>query len=147
MDSDGNPGKGLNWDILGPFVGFRTSTDLGNTWKGTPYTPSAPLFPEPEDPGKTVRFGAPHFVDFGRDMQHSPYGNAYLVAHGSQEPDPAPRRANASWITGDQIYLARVAPSVTDINDPSKYEFFGGHDASGRPEWVKQFKAMKPLID
>src|SRR5512141_2814096 len=33
MDSDGDPGKGLNWDILGPFVGFRYSTDLGATWR------------------------------------------------------------------------------------------------------------------
>ncbi len=147
MDSDSNPGKGLNWDILGPFVGFRCSTDLGQSWQDTPHTPSNPLFSEPEDPGKTVRFGAPHFVDFGRDMQYSPDGKAYLVAHGSQEPDPLPRRANASWITGDQIYLARVAPSVANINEASKYEFFGGHDRAGRPSWVTDFKRLKPLLD
>ena len=30
-DSDGNfPSQGMNWDILGPFVGFRYSKDLGN---------------------------------------------------------------------------------------------------------------------
>jgi hypothetical protein len=147
MDSDGNPGKGLNWDILGPFVGFRFSENLGKTWQDTPHTPSSPLFTEPEDPGKTVRFGSPHFVDFGRDMQHSPDGNAYLVAHGSQEPDPRPRRANASWITGDQIYLARVMPSIANMNDASKYEFFAGHDNAGRPVWARDFRDMKPLID
>ena len=147
MDSDGNPGKGLNWDILGPFVGFRWSTDFGATWQDTPHTPSAPLFGEPEDPGKTVRFGAPHFVDFGRNMQHSPDGKAYLVGHGSQEPDPAPRRANASWITGDQIYLARVTPSVRNINDASKYEFFAGRDASGHAVWTADFQRIRPLLD
>jgi len=147
MDSDGDPSKGLNWDILGPFVGFRCSRDLGKTWQDTPHTPSNPLLPEPEDPGKTVRFGAPHFVDFGRDMQYSPEGKAYLVAHGSREPDTAPRRANASWITGDQIYLARVTPSPANINDASKYEFFGGHDGNGQPVWVTDFKQMQPLLD
>lgn len=147
MDSDGNPGKGSNWDILGPFVGFRCSTDLGKTWQDTPHTPARPLFSEPEDPGKTVRFGAPHFVDFGRDMRYSPDGNAYLVAHGSQEPDPFPRRANASWITGDQIYLARVAPSLANINEASQYEFFGGHDRAGHPVWLNDFKKMRPLLD
>jgi len=27
LDSDHDPGKGLNWDILGPFVGFRYSAE------------------------------------------------------------------------------------------------------------------------
>jgi len=139
--------KGLNWDILGPFVGFRTSTDFGKTWQDTPHTPARPLFPEPEHPGKTVRFGVPHVVDFGRNMQHSPDGKAYLVAHGSAEPDPAPRPANASWITGDQIYLARVTPSIANLNDASQYEFFAGNNGSGKPTWTHDFRRIKPLID
>jgi hypothetical protein len=147
LDSDGDPGKGLNWDILGPFVGFRISTDFGKTWTETPHTPANPLFAEPEKPGATVRFGVPHFVDFGRNMEHSPDGRAYLVAHGSREPDPHPRPANASWITGDQIYLARVVPSIENINDASKYEFYAGRDRSGRPKWTHDFAAMQPLLD
>ena len=34
------------WDILGPFVGFRISRDLGQTWQDTPCTPVKPLFSE-----------------------------------------------------------------------------------------------------
>lgn len=146
-DFDGDPGKGLNWDILGPFVGFRHSTDFGKTWRDCPHTPMHPLFAEPQRPGDTVRFGAPHFVDFGRDMQHSPDGKAYLVAHGSALPDPDPRPANASWITGDQIWLARVTPSPANINDASRYDFFSGHDGSGRPVWSSDFNRMRPLLD
>ena len=26
-----------------------------------------------------VKFGAPHFVDFGQELEHSPDGKAYLV--------------------------------------------------------------------
>ena len=103
------PGKGLNWDVLGPLVGFRYSTDFGKTWHDTPHTPSSPLFGEPAKPGGKVKMGAPHFVDFGRNMQYSPDGKAYLVGHGATDPDPKPRDGNLSWITGDQIYMARVS--------------------------------------
>jgi hypothetical protein len=140
-------GKGLNWDVLGPLVGFRYSTDFGKTWQDTPHTPSQPLFGEPAKPGGKVKMGAPHFVDFGRNMQYSPDGKAYLVGHGASDPDPKPRDANLSWITGDQIYMARVSPSIQNMNDASKYEFFAGHDASGHPVWTRDFSRIKPLVD
>jgi hypothetical protein len=136
-----------NWGVLGPFVGFRTSTDLGKTWTETTHTPAKPLFPEPAQFGGKVKIGSPHFVDFGKDMEHSPDGNAYLVAHGAGDPDAHPRPANLSWITGDQIYLLRVKPSIETINDASAYEFFGGHDANGQPIWTHDFAAIKPLLD
>ena len=147
MDSDGDPGKGLNWDILGPFVGFRYSTDHGKTWHDTPHTPSRPLFGEPVKPGGKVRMGAPHFVDFGKNMQYSPDGKAYLVGQGATDPDPRPREANLSWITGDQIFMARVTPSIQNMNDRSKYEFFAGYDASLRPIWTHDLSKSKPLVD
>ena len=78
-------------------------------------------------------------------MEHSPDGKAYLVGMGAEENDPKPRYANLSWITADQIYLARVNPSVEAINDVAKYEFFAGNDAAGtclcmlRPEaWSRR---------
>jgi hypothetical protein len=147
MDTDGDPGKGLNWDVLGPFVGFRYSTDFGKTWHDAPHTPAHPLFGEPDKPGGKVKMGSPHFVDFGRNMQYSPDGKAYLVGHGAVDPDPKPREANLSWITGDQIYLARVTPSVQNMNDRAKYEFFAGHDVAGRPIWSHDFSRIKPLVD
>ena len=133
------PGKGLNWDILGPFVGFRYSQDYGKTWHDTPHTPADPLFGEPAAPGGKVKMGSPHFVDFGRNMQYSPDGNAYLVGHGAADPDPSPRPANLSWITGDQIYLARVKPGIANMNNRAKYEFFAGYDAQQRPIWTRDF--------
>ena len=124
-------GRNLNWDILGPFVGFRTSLDNGKTWQDTPHTPAASLFGESGKNGGKVKFGAPHMVDFGQNMAHSPDGKAYLVGHGASRPD-----ANLAWIAGDQAYLARVTPSVETINDPTAYEFFGGHDNQGNPIWT-----------
>ena len=147
LDSDGDPSKGLNWDILGPFVGFRYSTDYGKTWQDTSHTPAAPLFGEPTKPGGVVKMGSPHFVDFGKNMQYSPDGYAYLVGQGATDPDPKPRPANLSWITGDQIYMARVKPSIQNMNDRAKYEFFDGYDASGHPIWTHDFSRIKPLVD
>ncbi len=140
------PGKGLNWDVLGPFVGFRHSTDNGKTWHDTAHTPSDPLF-EPSTSGDPVKIGAPHFVDFGRNMEHSPDGKAYLVAHGATTPDAKPRDANASWITGDQVFLLRVPPSIHTMNDRTKYEYFAGRDSKGNPVWTRDFRRIKPLIE
>jgi hypothetical protein len=130
------PGRGLNWDVLGPFVGFRVSEDFGRTWIETPHSPSAPIFGESADKASKVKIGAPHFVDFGRNMEHSPDGHAYLVAHGATRPE-----ANLSWISGDQIYLLRVPPSPATINDPASYEFFDGRG------WTRELKRARPLVE
>jgi hypothetical protein len=97
--------------------------------------------------GHPVKIGAPHFVDFGKDMEHSPDGKAYLVAQGADLTDPRPRFANLSWITADQVYLLRVTPSPETMNDPQAYEFFGGHDAQGQPVWTRDLKAIRPLLE
>lgn len=141
MDTDGNPSKGLNWDILGPFVGFRYSKDFGKTWTDTPHTPAKPIFGEPSKPGGKVKIGAPHFVDFGRNMQHSPDGRAYLVGHGASDPDPSDKPANLSWITGDQVYMARVKPGTDAINNAREYEFFAGGG------WTRRLSEARPLAE
>lgn len=131
---------GVGWTMQGPFVGFRTSTDSGLTWTECPLPPDRPLFPE--NPRQApVKLGAPHFVDFGRNMEHSPDGYAYLTGHGSLDPN-----AWNTWISADCVFLARVKPSLATINDRSAYEFFAGHDASGRPTWSRDFRAIQPLI-
>ena len=147
LDSDHDAIKGLNWDILGPFVGFRYSLDYGKTWHETPRTPADPLFAEPTAPGGKVKMGSPHVVDFGKNMEHSPDGKAYLVGHGAADPDPHSRPANLSWITGDQIYLARVKPGIRNMNDRAKYEFFAGFDSRQRPVWTRDFSRIKALVD
>jgi hypothetical protein len=131
-------GISYNWPWLGPFVGFRYSTDLGKTWTQTPRTPAEPLFGEAGLHGESVKIGAPHFVDFGKNMEHSPDGKAYLVAHGASDGKNR-RFAYDSWITGDEIYLLRVKPSIENINDASKYEFF---DGAG---WTHDFAKIKPI--
>ena len=147
LDSDHNPSTGLNWDILGPFVGYRYSTDNGKTWTDTPHTPAHPLFGEPAKVGGKLKMGSPHVVDFGKNMQYSPDGKAYLVCHGATGHNPKPRPANLSWGTGDQIYMARVQPSIENMNDVAKYEFFAGHDAKGNAIWTHDFSKIKPLVD
>lgn len=153
------------WDILGPFVGFNISTNFGKEWISSPRTPFNPIFGESGKngsrtkmfsmqekydqseyargtPGVRVKIGAPHFVDFGKNMEHSPDGKAYLVAHGSTRPD-----SFNSWCSGDQIYLLRVTPSIENINNPEAYEFYGGNDEHGIPVWTGDFKKIKPLLE
>ena len=157
-----------NWPNLGPMPGFQISRDLGKTWEPSPLSPGTPLFPEPKDYLGPVKMGAPHFVDFGRNMEHSPDGKAYLLGMGALEDDPEPRpcvkpaaggdlevqdcdedfdHANLSWITADQVYLVRVIPSPETINDLKEYEFFAGHDSSGMPIWTTKYEDIKPLIE
>jgi len=137
----------INWPWLGPFVGFRTSTDKGLTWKNCPHTPAKSIFGETGLHGYPVKIGAPHFVDFGKNMVHSPDGKAYMVAHGADINDPKPRFWNSSWITGDNIYLLRVTPSVENINDITKWEFYAGKDAQGNAIWTSNFKDIRPLLE
>ncbi len=131
-------GTDYNWPWLGAFVGFRTSTDFGKTWTQTPCTPAKPLFGESGLHGDPVKIGAPHFVDFGKNMEHSPDGKAYLVAHGAS--DGRNRRFGYnSWITGDEIHLLRVTPLIENVNDASKYEFWDGRS------WTRHFNEIKPI--
>ena len=109
---------GVGWTELGPFVGFRTSTDRGQTWNLSPWTPASPLFRE--DPATApVQIGAPHAVDFGKNMEHSPDGFAYFVAHGAREPG-----AWNSWIQGDQIALCRVSLRLRPSTTPKRGSSF-----------------------
>ncbi|SPE57279.1 conserved exported hypothetical protein [Verrucomicrobia bacterium] len=143
VDRDGIP---YNWPWLGPFVGFRWSTNFGRTWSQTPCTPAKPLFGEHALQGEPVKIGAPHFVDFGRDLAHSPDGKAYLVAQGASDGKDR-RFAYNSWITADQVYLLRVTPSIANMNEASQYEFFAGLDARAEPIWTHDFASIKPIAE
>ena len=137
----------VNWPHLGPFVGFRYSTDYGKTWTETPHSPDKPMFNEHGLGGYPVKIGSPHFVDFGKNMEHSPDGKAYLVAHGADLNDKNPRFWNTSWITGDQIYLLRVLPGIENMNDASKYEFYAGKDKKGNDIWTNDFRKIQPVLE
>ena len=71
-----------------PDAGLPVSRDFGKTWEPSPLTPEKPLFPEPREFLGPVKMGAPHFVDFGKNMEHSPDGKAYLLGMGAEENDP-----------------------------------------------------------
>jgi hypothetical protein len=135
-----------SWAICGPVPGFRISLDYGKTWIPSPLLPEKPLFPESGKDGRQVKMGTPHFVDFGRNLEHSPDGKAYLVGHGTLEADPTPRIAGNSWIAGDAVYLARVIPCPKNINDLRAYEFFAGRGTDGRPVWSRNFTDIRPLL-
>lgn len=136
-----------NWPWMGPFVGFRISHDFGTTWIDCPHTPEKPLFGEIGMHGYPVKIGSPHFVDFGKNMEHSPDGKAYLVAHGSDiKFYPVHNFAHLSWITGDQVYLIRVTPGIHSMNNPESYEFFAGY-RHGEAVWSDTFNDIKPMIE
>lgn len=159
-----------NWPNLGPMPGFQISRDLGKTWEASPLSPEQPLFPEPAKYLGPVKMGAPKFIDFGKNMEHSPDGKAYLLGMGAEENDPHPRpcikpgppgtpfelnqgctddfaHGNLSWVSADQAYLARVTPTSETINDIEAYEFFAGHDSNGNPIWSSDFSKIKPLLE
>jgi len=135
-----------SWAVLGPVPGLRISYDYGKTWMDSPLSPEHSLFPESGKNGQKIKMGTPHFVDFGQNLKYSPDGKAYLIAHGAHDPDPKPRKANLSWIAGDEIYLARVQPSPKNINNITKYEFFCGFDNNQRPVWSSDFSKIRPVI-
>jgi hypothetical protein len=145
-------GVTVNFDCLyycfplaGPFVGFRWSTDFGKTWTQTPCTPDKPLFGESALKGEPIKIVEPNFVDFGKNMELSPDGKAYLVAHGASVGPEGRRYTYNSWSTGDEIYLIRVQPSIENMNDLSQYEFYAGDDDKGQPIWSKDYRMIKPI--
>jgi len=137
-----------NWPWIGPFIGFRISTKLGKTWNECCNSPRKSLFNENGLQGHPIKIGSPHFVDFGKNMEHSPDGKAYLVAHGSDlKFYPVKNFAHLSWITGDQIYLIRVNPSIETINDNDAYEYFAGYDNTDNAIWSNSFDEIKPMLE
>ena len=123
------------------------SKDYGKTWIQCPHTLDNPLFPESGKNGRQVKMGTPHFVDFGKNLENSHDGNAYMVGHGAIDNDPLPQIANNSWVAGDAVYLSRIKPSPETMNDFSNYEFFCGYNNNGEAIWSRDFSAIKPLLE
>ncbi len=124
-----------NWCTLGPFIGFRQSTDGGKTWTDTKYQPSDPLFGESAKNGSKVKFGPVHMVDFGKNMEHSPDGYAYFVSQGANGAN-----GQANWILGDAIYLGRVMPTPKNMDDRASFQFYSGGT------WSNNVADAKPIL-
>ena len=145
------PNGPLVGGLLGPTVDFRHSTDMGESWvepRLNATSLSDNLFDEVGDPmlnstgPARVKFGTPHWVDFGQELEHSPDGKAYIVAHGATSAS-----STEMWMLGDHVYMARVTPTVADIDDKSKWEFYaGGHGDDAK--WVAgNVSEAVPLIE
>jgi len=135
---DDQYGPCQNWCVQGPFIGFRQSTDGGNTWKDTTHKPDSPLFGETGKNGSKVKFGAIHMVDFGKNMERSPDGRAYFVSNG-----PSSSSGLVDWIAGDAVYLGRVTPTPENMDNNAAFEFFSGDP--GADAWSKNVADAKPI--
>ena len=111
-------------DLLGPFVGFRKSTDGGRTWSKERYAPLATMFGETLEGRPPIKIGSPRFVDLGCELEHSPDGRAYMVAFGNLAG-----QGHLNWILGDAIFLGRTDPHRGDLCDAASWEWFAGSGA------------------
>ena len=152
--------RGLHLQLAGPRADARASGSRGITARPGRLRRCrrrSRCFPNRAKFMGPVKMGAPHFVDFGKNMEHSPDGKAYLLGMGAEENDP--NRAPASSRAAGQVFelnpdARRLRPrqpeldlrrpglsgprhaSPGDDQRPQGYEFFAGHDAAGKPVWT-----------
>jgi hypothetical protein len=132
---------------IGPFVGFRFSTDKGVSWEepvgadGQNLTVGHPLF---ETLGNPVKLGAPHVVDHGPENKNSPDGQLSMVGMGCLATAPNP---NCTWISGDGIFVTRTrrfehtASKPASLNDASSWEF-----SCGKSCWTVDVAQAEPVF-
>ncbi len=137
-----------NWCVQGPFISFRYSTDQGKTWYDynlQPQNDTDNLFNQTSANRQKVKYGALHFVDHGKNQEWSPDGYVYLIGHGSNSSFPASPNTTfpiESWNEGDQIYLARVRPSIQTMNDLNQFEFWNGMEYIRGKDGVDKAQAL-----
>jgi len=73
-------------------------------------------------------FGAPTFLNFGRDYAGARDGYVYIYSHDS----------DIAYEPADRMVLARVPKDR--IREQEAYEFFKGIDAEGRPLWTEDVR-------
>jgi len=131
--------------VLGPFVGFRYSTDYGKSWHETSHTPAHPLFSERIILRAKSKWVLRMLSTLA--VRCSIRRTARLISSRmARQIRTQPRNADLSWITGDEIYLARVKPSPHNIDTAAKYEFFAGYNRRGEAIWTHNFASIKPCL-
>ena len=67
-----------------------------------------------------------------------------MVSHGN---DGTSTGSDEAWTLGNQVFMARVAPTVAAIDDGTQWEFYaGGHGAAAT--WVPgDVSKAKPLVE
>jgi len=76
----------------------------------------------------TTSFGAPTFLNFGRNYAGARDSFVYICSHD----------ADSAYKPADRMVMARVAKSR--IKEHGAYEFFKGLDDSDRPVWTKNVR-------
>ena len=143
-----NPNRTFQQSVeIGPFVGFRYSTDMGATWTepaapgGAALSVGRSLFGEKV--GDAIKYQSPHVVDHGPENVRSPDGALYMVASGCLA-DRA--NENCTWISGDAVFLARAtgfrAAEPGSLNDAAGvWEFW-----AGKSGWSKAVADAAPVL-
>jgi hypothetical protein len=88
------------------------SSDRGATWTWSDWT-------------FATSFGAPAFLNFGRNYEGARDRFVYVYSHDS----------DSAYVAADRMVLARVPRDR--IRDRGAYEFFRGPGAGGTPEWTR----------
>ena len=97
--------------------------------------------------GEPVKIGSPHFVDFGKNMEHSPDGKAYLVAHGRPS---RPQTAASPTTVGSP-----ATRSICSASRPASRTSTTPRSTSSSPAatrrraavWTSDFAKIKPIAD
>ena len=97
------------------------STDYGKTWTWCDWQ-------------FTTSFGAPSFLNFGRNYAGARDNFVYVY---SQD-------AETAYDAADAMVMARVRKDK--IKQRTAYEFFKGLDDFGRPGWTKDVRQRKPVF-
>ncbi len=119
-----------------PNASISRSDDHGKTWQKT----SAAMFTD-------HRFTTIFFLDFGKNSENAqpalgPVDGKYVYAYGLDWN----WRSSGSGTVPDPVdlYLARVPQDA--VQDRSKWTFFAGADAAGRPQWTSRIEDKQAVL-
>ena len=97
------------------------SADRGQTWRWSDWR-------------FTESFGAPTFLNFGRDYAGARDGFVYVYSLDS----------NTAYDPADTMVMARVP--AARVAERDAYEFFRGLDSQGRPTWTRSIAERAPVF-
>ncbi len=97
------------------------STDHGETW-------------EQSDWKFDVSFGAPTFLNYGKNYAGAKDEYVYIYSHNEE----------SAYKNSDHFVLARVPKN--QLRDWQKYEYFAGYEKNNQPRWSEDVRKRKPIF-